>query len=99
MNIITDLYAAPDPRYSTGFEKSTIVAAGCCCGSPGRFIISLRVPPRPVWPLTSSSLPWIYLVRLERAMAIDNTLAEAHSTVHCMYSPEKNCEVIQPSSG
>jgi hypothetical protein len=39
VNIITDLYAAPDPRYTTGFEKSTIVAAGCGCGSPGRFII------------------------------------------------------------
>ncbi len=41
LSIITDLYAAPDPRYSTGFEVSTIVAAGCGCGSPGPLIIAL----------------------------------------------------------
>jgi hypothetical protein len=30
-NVITKLYAAPDPRFTTGFKMSTNVPAGCSC--------------------------------------------------------------------
>jgi hypothetical protein len=30
-DVITNLSASPDPRYTTGFLSSTIVVAGCGC--------------------------------------------------------------------
>jgi hypothetical protein len=54
-NVITHLYATPDPRFRPGFLPSTSVAAGCSCHPTGfDHHRSTRVPLHPVWPMAAS---------------------------------------------
>jgi hypothetical protein len=41
-NVISNLSATPDPRYSTGFPWNTNIAAGCSCAGPASRIVTLR---------------------------------------------------------
>ena len=67
--VITDPYATPDPRFSTG-SGSTNVGAGCSRHSTGTYNHrATRVPSHPVWPKASCTLIGAY-VRSTSALAI-----------------------------
>jgi hypothetical protein len=58
-NVITHLYATPDPRFRPGFFPNTSVAAGCSRHATGSdYHRSTRVPLHPVWPKAASSTLW-----------------------------------------
>src|ERR1700722_5813616 len=49
-NVITCLYATPDPRFTVGLVVGTNVGAGCSCHPTGaNHLRSLSVPFHPVW--------------------------------------------------